>query len=86
MLSRRPEVNLEPILPKMSCSSYFLRDFAYFYRYYVLNAMCHPFLCLFEALCLGHRFRNTAIENDYPSRKHGLGNNFILPVITVLGL
>ena len=45
---------LAEILP--TCTDYFLRYVAYFYRFYVLYAKYHPLLCLAEAFRLGHPF------------------------------
>ena len=42
------------VVPMWACP--FLRDVAYFSRFYVFYAMYHPLLCLAEASCLGHPF------------------------------
>ncbi len=42
-------------------SGYFLRDVAYFYRFYIFYAMDHPLLCLAEASRLGHPFAKLVV-------------------------
>src|SRR5207237_968604 len=42
------------------CTGYFLRDVAYFFRFYVFYTKYHPLLCLAEASRLGHPFGKSA--------------------------
>ncbi len=42
-----------------SRAGYFLRDVAYFYRFYIFYVKYHPLLCLAEASRLGHPLRNS---------------------------
>jgi hypothetical protein len=47
-----------------SCTGYFFRYVAYFYRFYVLYAMYHPLLCLAEASRLGYPFQYMCADDE----------------------
>jgi hypothetical protein len=60
------------VIHTLSCAGYFLRDVAYFYRFYILYATYHPLLCLAEASRLGHALRTRNFEKRETKEKRGV--------------